>query len=257
VFDVCVRQLTVRPEPLAKVAPSVPGSLAAIVDRAIEKDPRARFPTMTALSAALHEALLRLTSERRALVEHLLPGSSRRPEGFATISPLALTRPVYRSTGSLVAGGSQGATGATSAVAQAPPEPSRGRAKARRKWEGLSSRQALVTVLSLTMAASTWCLLDAAGWPRPRQRREAAAAKTAEERAAPPLAEAPAGTVALPIPPASRSTAIAPTATSAPTRAASVVRAPRIRRPAPERAPPTAVTREQPFGIADDEPPRR
>jgi serine/threonine-protein kinase len=71
-IDICARQLNRRPAPLDEVAPEVPPALAALVARAMEKDPERRFPGMPALSDALHEALLLLAADRRAVVAQLI-----------------------------------------------------------------------------------------------------------------------------------------------------------------------------------------
>ena len=53
---VIVKQLTERPEPVATKVPGAPPALAAAIDRALEKDPDARWPSAGALRDALADA---------------------------------------------------------------------------------------------------------------------------------------------------------------------------------------------------------
>ena len=101
-IEICARQLNFRPPPLASVAPEVPPELGAIVDRAIEKDPSLRPPSMRALSDALQDGLRHLTVARQAAVNRVLTGpragqaptrtetsSATSWRGFGATSPLA------------------------------------------------------------------------------------------------------------------------------------------------------------------------
>ena len=53
-----VRQLTELPPPVASLRPDVPGALAAAVERLVQKEPDARFPSAEALVEALESAQL-------------------------------------------------------------------------------------------------------------------------------------------------------------------------------------------------------
>ncbi|HET7791325.1 MAG TPA: serine/threonine-protein kinase [Gemmatimonadales bacterium] len=54
---ILAKHLTQAPAPLASVAPAVPRSLAAAVDKCLVKDPDGRFPTGAALAESLGDAL--------------------------------------------------------------------------------------------------------------------------------------------------------------------------------------------------------
>jgi tRNA A-37 threonylcarbamoyl transferase component Bud32 len=51
--QILYRQMHEAPPPLAKFLPDVPDALDALMDRALQKDPAQRFPTMRAMAAAL------------------------------------------------------------------------------------------------------------------------------------------------------------------------------------------------------------
>jgi serine/threonine-protein kinase len=57
VFEVCACQLHRVPRPFAEAAPWAPPALAELVDRAVEKDPARRLPSMRALADGLAEVL--------------------------------------------------------------------------------------------------------------------------------------------------------------------------------------------------------
>ena len=95
-IEICARQLNHRPRPLVIEAPWVPAELAAIVDRAIEKDPARRFPTMRALADALRDAISRMPAARPSAPDPLAstgsgattaPSASRRFGGTAPLPP--------------------------------------------------------------------------------------------------------------------------------------------------------------------------
>jgi serine/threonine-protein kinase len=263
IFDVCVRQLVFRPEPLAKTAPHVPADLAAVVDRAIEKDPNARFPSMRAMSAALHQALLSLTAERRAAVEHILPANAILPEGLPSVGPLAMTQPRLPCLAEPVpdlAYGTQGSSGAPD---------TRGVKAAARKREASGSpvvnktRQrwgpgrVLVTTIAFTTAVATWCIFDASGWSNRRHSLEATAVATTSAHPAVPPTVATAGDVRPAIRGASDADAIAPTPWVGPAAPSRLVPSPRSRPPTSEHVGRAgASAREQPFPVAEDEPGR-
>ena len=106
-IDVCARQLTHRPPPLRDVAPWVPADLGALVDRAVEKDPSLRFPTMRAMSDGLGAVQRGLGTERLAAVQRLLPGASPFavtapvPSAAPPAGPLAGTTPPLSTSGML------------------------------------------------------------------------------------------------------------------------------------------------------------
>ncbi|MFT3768707.1 MAG: protein kinase [Minicystis sp.] len=58
-IEICARQLNHRPAPITTAAPWVAPDLAALVDRAVEKDKDRRPPSMRAFADALAEALAR------------------------------------------------------------------------------------------------------------------------------------------------------------------------------------------------------
>jgi serine/threonine-protein kinase len=99
VFQICALQLNVRPPPLAELVPGLPPRLCALVDRALEKDPERRVPSMRAFSDGLHEALLELGEDRRAQLRSLveLQGAPTAPIPTGPVpsgTPLpAVTRP--------------------------------------------------------------------------------------------------------------------------------------------------------------------
>jgi serine/threonine-protein kinase len=87
-YQICALQLTHRPRPLAEAAPEIPPELGAVVDRAIEKSPEARFPDMRSFTDALHGAMSRLGEDRRAALRSLVttpPGST--PSGATPVIP--------------------------------------------------------------------------------------------------------------------------------------------------------------------------
>lgn len=82
-FEVGCRIIQKDHLPLRDVAPLCPGSLARLLDRALDKDPRRRFPTAGALEAAITEEMEAFTREHgispplSALAEQLFPGQAR------------------------------------------------------------------------------------------------------------------------------------------------------------------------------------
>jgi serine/threonine-protein kinase len=95
VFQICALQLGHEPRPLAEVAPGLPPSLCAAVDRALVKDPDKRLPSVRAFAEALHEAVLGLGEDRRAALRNLVQA----PQGR-----LAATQPMLAATGPVATG---------------------------------------------------------------------------------------------------------------------------------------------------------
>jgi eukaryotic-like serine/threonine-protein kinase len=108
-IEICARQINLRPRPLVLEAPWVPAELAAIVDRAIEKDPARRFPTMRALADALRDASARMPAARTSSPDPLAstasgahsapssigPSTSRRFGGTAPLPPDLVRTPLH------------------------------------------------------------------------------------------------------------------------------------------------------------------
>jgi predicted Ser/Thr protein kinase len=57
---VALRHINEPPPPIRELRPDVPPRLAAVVERALEKDPRRRFPTMTEFAAELRRCVAEL-----------------------------------------------------------------------------------------------------------------------------------------------------------------------------------------------------
>jgi serine/threonine-protein kinase len=68
-FEICARHLSHVPAPLASAAPWVSRELAALVDRAIAKDPAQRPESMRAFADALREALRGMSAEQTTAVQ--------------------------------------------------------------------------------------------------------------------------------------------------------------------------------------------
>ncbi len=85
-----------EPPPLSQVAPWVPGSLEALVSKALARDPAARYPTMEAFRQALSAYMLEAHTlvSARALSEFLSGLRSLAPE-----KPVAVTPPLMRPVG--------------------------------------------------------------------------------------------------------------------------------------------------------------
>jgi serine/threonine protein kinase len=87
-----------KPPPLLDVAPWVPPEVAAVIHRALQLDPEARFPT----AAAMLEAV-RALGRAETIVEDMLTSSGRRPrdpgESSSREEPLSPGQPGQRSTG--------------------------------------------------------------------------------------------------------------------------------------------------------------
>jgi eukaryotic-like serine/threonine-protein kinase len=101
-FQVCARQLTLRPRHLAEAAGGVPAALDEIVARAIEKDPALRFPDAVTLAEALHGVLLALGEEKLSALRGIVgtvagPAQPRAPLArtvpWAGV-PQAITQPM-------------------------------------------------------------------------------------------------------------------------------------------------------------------
>jgi serine/threonine-protein kinase len=83
-MEICARQLTYEPAPLATLGRDIPGDLSDLVQRALSKDPASR-PEMREMADTLGVVQARLNAPRRALARNLrLPN---REEGFAVTEP--------------------------------------------------------------------------------------------------------------------------------------------------------------------------
>jgi serine/threonine-protein kinase len=111
VFQICAAQLNNHPPPLARVAPWAPPELAAAVDRAVEKDPNRRPPSITALANALADCIERSSG----------PPSAAAPASAGGFSASAPT-PVI-ATGSLRALRGPGGTQVMAATTASIPSP--------------------------------------------------------------------------------------------------------------------------------------
>jgi serine/threonine protein kinase len=89
VYQICALQLGHRPRSLLEVVPALPPELAAVADRAIEKDPSRRLPDMRAFVEGLHAGLLRLGEPRFGALRAIV---SREAQAAA-----ATTAPVFSS----------------------------------------------------------------------------------------------------------------------------------------------------------------
>ena len=289
VFDVCVRQLVFRPEPLAKVAPHVPPDLAAIVDRAIQKDPNARLPSMGAMSAALHEALLRLTAQRRADVAHLLPSSAGLPDGLPSVGPLAMTQPKLfglhdgaevrpllpdpptqdrefsaadlRPAHALADRTCDTPGLVRVAAGEVRAAPSRNDVGVLAMNERSSPRlanavqrwhpsRALLAAISVATAVASWCIFEASEWPERSHSVEATALATAREPLSSPMVTRVLAPAPSAHPHAPGVDPLAPTASIGLPTPFSPRPPRRARSPAAEHS----SGREQPFPVPDDEP---
>jgi hypothetical protein len=84
-IEICRRQLSYDPPPLASLGRGLPGDLSALLERALSKDP-ARRPSMRGFADGLAEALWRLHAPQRAVARGALP--SKRDPALARTEPV-------------------------------------------------------------------------------------------------------------------------------------------------------------------------
>ena len=100
VFEICACQLHRLPRPFAEAAPWAPPALATLIDRAVEKDPGRRLPSMRALADGLAEVIPALAAlgaeaaspdEVTAEIPTPATGIDGPREGVTTTAPLSRT----------------------------------------------------------------------------------------------------------------------------------------------------------------------
>jgi hypothetical protein len=84
-IEICRRQLSYDPPPLASLGRGLPGDLSALVERALSKDP-ARRPSMRGFADGLAEVLWRLQAPQRAVARGALP--SKHDPALARTEPV-------------------------------------------------------------------------------------------------------------------------------------------------------------------------
>jgi serine/threonine-protein kinase len=85
--DVLYQRMTDTPRPLRAVAPDVPGALASVVMRALERAPAARYPTAAAFAAALEPAAGADALAATGIAIHRTPARPEEPAPPAVREP--------------------------------------------------------------------------------------------------------------------------------------------------------------------------